>query len=70
MYYKGIENVKANTLSKQADFIKKTKHKKTLFKKRANSLKYNSKITIVLKVVKDIVIKQQIKEAYKGNIRA
>jgi hypothetical protein len=70
VYYKSTKNVKANALSKQADFIKKTKHKKTLFKKGANSLKYNSKITIVLKVVKDIAIKQQIREVYKRDIRA
>jgi hypothetical protein len=57
MYYKGIENVKTNVLNKQVDFIRKTKHKETLFKKRVNSLKYNNKITIILKVIKDIVIK-------------
>jgi hypothetical protein len=57
VYYKGTKNVKANALSKQADFIKKTKHKEVLFKKRANSLKYSSKIVIVLKVIKDIAIK-------------
>jgi hypothetical protein len=70
VYYKGTKNVRTNALSKQVDFIKKTKHKKALFKKRANSLKYNSKIVIVLKVIKDIAIKQQIRKVYKGDIRA
>jgi hypothetical protein len=57
VYYKGTKNIKANALSKQADFIKKTKQKEALLKERANSLKYSSKIAIVLKVIKDIVIK-------------
>jgi hypothetical protein len=70
MYYKDTKNIRADALSRQADFIKKTKHKEVLFKERANSFKYSSKIAIVLKVIKDIAIKQQIKEVYKRDIRA
>jgi hypothetical protein len=70
VYYKGTKNIRTDALSRQADFIKKTKHKEALFKERANSLKYSSKIIIVLKVIKDIAIKQQIKEVYKGDIKA
>jgi hypothetical protein len=35
-----------------------------LFKKRENSLEYSSKIATVFKVVKDLIIEQQIKDAY------
>jgi hypothetical protein len=63
-YKKGTENAKANALSKRSNFIRKTDKKKTLFKEGDSSLEYSSKIAIVFKVIKNLTIKQQIKDAY------
>jgi hypothetical protein len=63
-YRKGTENAKANALSKRSDFISKTNRKEALLKEGDLRLKYSSKIAIVFKVVKDLTIKEQIKEAY------
>jgi hypothetical protein len=67
-YKKGTENAKANTLSKRFNFISKTDKKKTLLKERDSSLEYSNKIVTVFKVIKDLIIKQQIKDAYLGDI--
>ena len=48
----------------------KTERRKVLFKEGENSLDYSSKIAIVYKVVEDPLIKQQIKNVYKGDARA
>jgi hypothetical protein len=69
-YRKGTENVKADALSRQADFMRKTEHKEALLKEGANSLEYSNKIAMVLEVIKDTAIEQQIREAYKEDIGA
>ena len=69
-YKKGTENAKVNVLSKRSNFISKTKRKEALLKEGENSLEYNSKIATVYKVVKDLVIKQQIKDTYPRDTRA
>jgi hypothetical protein len=63
-YKKGTENAKADALSKRSNFISKTNRKETLFRKGDSSLEYNSKIATVFEVIKDLTIKQQIKDAY------
>jgi hypothetical protein len=40
-----------------------------LFKERAKGLKYNKEIAIVFAIVKDLTIKQQIKDAYLRNVK-
>jgi hypothetical protein len=51
-------------LSRRSNFIRKTNQKETLLKEGDNSLKYSSKIITIFEVVKDLTIKQQIKNAY------
>ena len=69
-YKKGTENARADALSRRLDFISKTDRREALLKEGENSLEYSSKIAIVYKVVEDPLIKQQIKNAYKGDAKA
>jgi hypothetical protein len=39
-----------------------------LFKEREDSLKYSNKIITIFKVIKDLIIKQQIKDTYLRDI--
>jgi hypothetical protein len=65
-----MENAKANALSQRSDFISKTDRKEALFKKGESSLKYSREIATVFKVIKDPLLKQQIKDVYLKDARA
>ena len=69
-YKKGKENARADALSRRLDFISKTDKRKALLKEGKNSLEYSSEIAMVYKVVEDPLIKQRIKNVYKGDTRA
>jgi hypothetical protein len=51
-------------LSKRLDFISKKDRTKTLFRRREDRLKYSSEIATVYKVIKDLAVKQQIRNVY------
>jgi hypothetical protein len=57
-------------LSKRSDFIRKEDKKEKLFKSRKDKLEYSSKVAVVYKVVKDLIIKQRIQNVYKGDAKA
>ena len=63
-YRKGTKNAKADALSRRSDFISKTDRKEALLKEGENSLEYSSEIATVYEVIKDLAIKQRIKDMY------
>jgi Integrase zinc binding domain len=70
VYKERTKNTKADALSKRSNFISKKDKKETLLRLRKDSLKYSSKVAVVYKVIKDLAIKQQIQNIYKGDTKA
>jgi hypothetical protein len=69
-YKKGIENARADALSRRSDFISKTDRKEALLKEGEDGLEYSREIATVFKVIKNPLLKQRIKDAYLRDARA
>ena len=65
-YRKGLENTRANILSRKQDYNKDIWEKpRAILKETRDSLKYNYKLLAIVVVIEDTRLEQKIKKAYK-----